>query len=75
MIASAPLAPERVKVLAHLNGSFMAKTREDTRGNKPKVVIANTIKGKGICFLENSSCSHVLSVKSDEIEKYIEQLK
>jgi transketolase len=45
------------------------------RSDKPKVVIANTIKGKGIDFLEKSSLSHILSIKSDEIEKYIEELK
>jgi transketolase len=45
------------------------------RNKKPKVVIANTIKGKGIDFLEKSSLSHILSIKSDDIEKYIEELK
>jgi len=30
---------------------------------KPKVVIAHTIKGKGVDFLEKSSISHILSLK------------
>ena len=45
------------------------------RDKKPKVVIANTVKGKGVDFLEKSSLSHILSIKSDDIEKYIEELK
>lgn len=30
---------------------------------KPKVILANTIKGKGVDFLENSPLSHILSLK------------
>lgn len=47
----------------------------DYKDKKPKVVIANTVKGKGVDFLEKSSLSHVLSIKSNDIKKYIEELK
>lgn len=45
------------------------------RDSKPKVVIVNTIKGKGVPFLETHSLSHILSVKPDDIDKIIEEIK
>jgi transketolase len=51
------------------------KKAVNKRKKQPKVVIANTIKGKGIDFLENNPLSHVLSIKKEEINKYIEEIK
>lgn len=45
------------------------------RGLKPKVVIANTIKGKGVPFLETHSLSHILSIKSEDIDTLIKELE
>ncbi len=45
------------------------------RANKPKVVIANTIKGKGVRFLETHSLSHILSVNSEDIDTLIKELE
>ncbi|MCB5266562.1 MAG: transketolase [Candidatus Cloacimonetes bacterium] len=45
------------------------------RINKPKVVIANTIKGKGVPFLETHSLSHILSVKPEDIDTLIKELE
>lgn len=44
------------------------------RDNKPKVVIVNTIKGKGVPFLETHSLSHILSVKPEDIDTLIEEI-
>lgn len=44
------------------------------RGTKPKVVIANTIKGKGVPFLETHSLSHILSIKPEDIDALIKGL-
>ncbi len=41
---------------------------------KPKVVIAHTIKGKGVPFLETHPLSHILSVKSEDIDGLIEEI-
>jgi transketolase len=52
-------------------------TLKDTiarRYNKPKVVIVNTIKGKGVPFLETHSLSHILSVKPEDIDNLIEEI-
>lgn len=43
--------------------------------NKPKVVIANTIKGKGVPFLETHALSHILSVKPEDIDALIEEIQ
>ena len=45
------------------------------KNNKPKVLIANTVKGKGITRLETDSLSHIRVLTSDEINKTIEELK
>jgi len=44
------------------------------RDTKPKVVIVNTIKGKGVPFLETHSLSHILSVKPEDIDGLIEEI-
>lgn len=38
---------------------------------KPKVVIANTVKGKGVERLENDSLSHIRTLSESEIKKLI----
>lgn len=43
--------------------------------NKPKVLIANTIKGKGVPSLETDSLSHIKSLSSEEIDKAIMELQ
>lgn len=45
------------------------------REMKPKVVIVNTIKGKGVPFLETHSLSHILSVKPEDIDTLIEEIQ
>jgi transketolase len=47
----------------------------NNRGNKPKVVIVNTIKGKGVPFLETHSLSHILSIKPEDIDTLIEEIQ
>jgi len=42
---------------------------------KPKVLIANTIKGKGVPRLEIDSLNHIKTLKPDEIDKLIEELQ
>lgn len=51
------------------------KTTIEVRNKKPKVVIVNTIKGKGVPFLETHSLSHILSVKPEDIDSLIEDIK
>ncbi len=55
--------------------SATLKEAINDKDNKPKVVIVNTIKGKGVTFLETSSLSHILSVKPKDIDKLIEEIQ
>jgi transketolase len=41
---------------------------------KPKVIVANTIKGKGVPRLETDSLSHIRTLSGEEISKLIEVL-
>lgn len=45
------------------------------RNAKPKVVIVNTIKGKGVPFLETHSLSHILSIKPEDIDNLIMEIE
>jgi transketolase len=47
----------------------------NNRNKKPKVVIMNTIKGKGVPFLETHSLSHILSVKPEDIDAIIKDIQ
>lgn len=48
--------------------------RED-KEDKPRVLIAHTIKGKGIPRLETDPLSHVKSLKAEEIDAILAELK
>jgi len=41
---------------------------------KPKVILAKTIKGKGVSFLENKDGWHGKALSKDELEKALEEL-
>lgn len=43
--------------------------------NQPKVLIANTIKGKGVPQLESDPFCHVKSLKADEVNKILKEWK
>lgn len=42
---------------------------------KPKIIIADTVKGKGIPSLETDPLSHIRTVKKEEIQKILETMK
>jgi transketolase len=43
--------------------------------SKPTVILADTIKGKGISFIENQASWHGIAPKEDEVKKALEELK
>ena len=55
--------------------SVTLKEAISNREKIPKVIIVNTIKGKGIPFLETHSLSHILSIKPDDIDSLIEEIQ
>jgi transketolase len=52
----------------------LKRIKEDNN-DKPKLLIANTVKGKGVPSLENDPLSHIKNIKPEEIDKVIEGLK
>lgn len=51
------------------------KLLKKEKNNKPKVVIANTVKGKGVTRLETDSLSHIRILTSEEIDNAIVELR
>jgi len=57
-----------------LYNSFKEFKNSDGNGS-PVVLIANTIKGKGVPSLETDSLSHVKNLKAEEVDAILERLK
>lgn len=47
---------------------------KDNGNNRPKVLIANTVKGKGVARLEKDSLSHVKNLSADEVDTLVSEL-
>ena len=55
--------------------AFMdALDNADKVKNKPQIIIAHTVKGKGISFIENQVKWHGIAPKKDELEKALKEL-
>ena len=48
---------------------------KNNKKSKPTVIVANTIKGKGVPELEKSSLSHVLSLKPERVDELLEEVR
>ena len=46
----------------------------DTIKTRPQVIIAHTVKGKGVSFIENQVRWHGISPKKEELEKALKEL-
>jgi len=60
------------KIREILSAIYKIKNRNIQFPNKPTVIIANTIKGKGISFIENNNSWHQCPITK---EQYIEAMK
>jgi transketolase len=56
-----------------LEETFKSISASDSK--KPKVIIANTVKGKGISFMENTIAWHYKSPSQEEYEKSLRELE
>jgi transketolase len=52
----------------------LEKARSDT-GDKPTAIVANTIKGKGVSFMENNPKWHGVAPKLDEVAAAVKELE
>lgn len=51
-----------------------AYDKTDTVKDRPQVIIAHTVKGKGVSFIENQVKWHGIAPKKDELEKALKEL-
>ncbi len=54
--------------------NILLNLRKDERG-KPKVLIASTVKGKGVPVLETDPLNHIKNIKPEDIDRVISDLK
>lgn len=47
---------------------------KSSKNAKPKVILAQTLKGKGVEFLEKHPLSHILSIKPEQIDEIVRGL-
>lgn len=60
----------------HDFGSLLSVfSRFNEEKNKPKVIIARTIRGKGVSFMENSEKYHAVTLSKDEYLRAMEELE
>ena len=60
----------------NLTGVYSSlKTLKENKNDCPKVLIAETIKGKGVPRLENDVLCHIKSLKKEEIDEIIKKLQ
>jgi transketolase len=65
---------ETVVVDGHSFGEITDAFKKSLRAKKPCMIIAKTIKGKGVSFLENKEGWHGKALSVDECNKAIEEL-
>ena len=57
------------------NEIFQSSKKKDNLAGKPICIIANTIKGNGVSFMENNTLWHYRSPQGDEYKLAMEELK
>lgn len=63
------------EVDGHNHDELIKVFDKKTKGYKPKCVIAHTIKGKGVSFMENNVLWHYRSPQGKELSSAIEEIK
>ncbi|TSC95183.1 MAG: transketolase subunit A [Parcubacteria group bacterium Licking1014_1] len=63
-----------VKEINGHNHTEIEKALLSCNDNKPNIIIANTIKGKGVSFMENKLKWHYKSLNENEYKKALEEL-
>ena len=59
-------------VMTSLNARFFNKAREESN---PSAIIAHTIKGKGVSFMEDDNNWHYRIPNADELQRSIRELE
>ena len=64
-----------VRIINGHNETAINKALIKTVKNKPNVIIANTIKGKGVSFMENNNLWHYKNPNLDELKRSLVEIK
>ena len=65
-----------MEVDGHDHGQLTAAlTKRDGEHDKPRCVIARTVKGKGVSFMENSVLWHYRIPRGEELRDAVSQLE
>jgi transketolase len=66
---------DTIEIDGHNHSEIYEALRKDTiHGSKPRVVIAHTVKGKGVDFMENQLAWHYKSPNKEQLESAIGQI-
>ena len=65
-----------LEINGHDHGEIISALRKGvSSSNKPTVLIANTVKGKGVSFMENNNLWHYRTPSDGEFEEAVNELK
>jgi transketolase len=64
-----------VKVINGHNITAIKDALTKSKKNKPNVIIANTIKGKGVSFMENNNLWHYKNPNLEELKRSLLEIK
>ena len=53
----------------------LSRTMRDLHPTKPTAIIANTVKGKGVSFMENQSSWHHGAISDDILVKALKEIE
>ena len=63
-----------IRVNGHNHQSLVESFNQNENSDKPKVIIADTIKGKGVSFMENQVLWHYKPPNEDELKQALEEV-
>jgi len=63
------------RINGHDMGSIVKTLRLPAHINKPRVIIADTIKGKGVSFMEGKTSWHGVAPNEDDLKKALKELE
>ncbi len=66
---------DTIQIDGHCHESLFSSLRKvNSKSNKPRCIIANTVKGKGVSFMENNVLWHYRSPQNEEYEAAMREL-
>lgn len=65
---------DTIRIDGHNMEEILQALRLPSHSEKPRVIIADTIKGKGVSFMENQPSWHGVAPSDEELEKALEEL-